>query len=301
MNGSPLPGRQPGSYLDCSTQWGLPDVCPPELGRQIKAPGARQALNKQGCPSPTAREETRARTEATQTQHPPGRKPCPALETCTGRRATSREMKSQPREWPLNSPPAALGASLAGAAGKGRWLIPGSGGSLLTCSASMDPMPPLNMMGLIHSRRWPSGSWRPKERAKPGAWTPQGDRTECGHPVSSSAHLVTHHPHLWYSVSVTLDNPSLTGQHWLPKLVAVIRSPITGLNGDLQGSGKVLRILEVWILPRQVITWKEIRKLAGPLRQKTEGPESFTKSLTKLPRPPMRVERPILGTCFRKV
>lgn len=37
-----------------------------------------------------------------------------------------------------------------------------------TWSSSMAPMPPLNMMGLIHSRRCPPGSTCPKERAKPG-------------------------------------------------------------------------------------------------------------------------------------
>jgi len=74
------------------------------------------------------------------------------------------------------------------------------------------------------------------------------------------------------------------GQHWLPKLVAVIRSPITGLNGDLQRQGEVPRILETWVLPGQIITWKESTKLAGPLRQDTEEPESFRKSLTKPPR-----------------
>lgn len=31
---------------------------------------------------------------------------------------------------------------------------------------------------------------------------------------------------------------SLTSKHWFPKLVAVVRSPITGLNGNLQGSVK---------------------------------------------------------------
>lgn len=155
---------------------------------------------------------------------------------------------------------------------------------MLTCSASMDPMPPLNMMGLIHSRRWPSGSWRPKERAKPGAWTSQGEGAESGHPVSPSAHSVIHSTPLWYLVSVIPDTPSLTGQHWLPKLVAIIRRPITGLDGDLQGPGEVPRILEAWILPGQIVTWKESRKLAGPLRQKREEAGSFRKSLTKPPR-----------------
>lgn len=68
---------------------------------------------------------------------------------------------------------------------RGARLLPGSGGSLLMCSASMDPMPPLNMMGLIHSRRWPSGSWRPKERAKPGAQRIRGEGTGSKDPDSS--------------------------------------------------------------------------------------------------------------------
>lgn len=91
--------------------------------------------------------------------------------------------------------------------------------------------------------------------------------------------------------------PSLTGQHGLPKLVAVIRSPITGLNGNLQGPGKVLRILEAWILPRQIITWKGRRKLAGTLRQNTEEPDSFQRrSLSQPPRTPLQVECPTLGS-----
>lgn len=46
-------------------------------------------------------------------------------------------------------------------------------------------------------------------------------------------------------------------KHWFPKLVAVIRSPITGLNGNLQGSGKVSWILEAWILPGHTVTCQE--------------------------------------------
>lgn len=126
---------------------------------------------------------------------------------------------------------------------------------MLTCSASMEPMPPLNMMGLIHSRRWLSGSWRPKERAKPGVWTSQGEET--GSPPSLlSAHSVTHPvPPPVLGIYYPPYPSSLTSQHWFPKLVAIVRSPITGLNGNLEGPGKVPRILEARILPGQIVTW----------------------------------------------
>lgn len=149
---------------------------------------------------------------------------------------------------------------------RGARLLPGSGGSLLMCSASMDPMPPLNMMGLIHSRRWPSGSWRPKERAKPGAQRIRGEGTGSKDPNSlrSLSHpLHPPPPPELSSVSIMARPPSLTSQHRLPELVAVVRSPITGLDGNLQGSGKVPRIREAWILPGQAVTWAGGRKLKG--------------------------------------
>lgn len=45
--------------------------------------------------------------------------------------------------------------------------LPASASSFFTCVSSIEPRPPLNMIGLIHSRRSPLASRMPKERAKP--------------------------------------------------------------------------------------------------------------------------------------
>ncbi len=44
---------------------------------------------------------------------------------------------------------------------------PFSGISLFTCMPSSEPIPPLNMIGLIHSLLSPPGKVRPNDRAKP--------------------------------------------------------------------------------------------------------------------------------------
>lgn len=56
----------------------------------------------------------------------------------------------------------------------------------------------------------------------------------------------------------------LTSQDWLPKLVAIVRCPVTGLNGNLQGLGKVPRVLEAQILPGKTVTWEGRKELNGP-------------------------------------
>lgn len=45
--------------------------------------------------------------------------------------------------------------------------VPGAACSFFTCWSSIEPSPPLNMIGLIHSRRSPLAKRIPKERAKP--------------------------------------------------------------------------------------------------------------------------------------
>lgn len=135
----------------------------------------------------------------------------------------------------------------------------------------MDPMPPLNMMGLIHSRRWPSGSWRPKERAKPEAQIAQGEGIGSSHSVPAALTWSHTPPHLRTRCPLSPTPPSLTGQHWFPKLVAVVRSSITGLNGNLQRLGKVPRILEARILPGQSVTWAGKEKVGCTVKMKDRG------------------------------
>lgn len=54
--------------------------------------------------------------------------------------------------------------------------LPDAASSFFTCSFSMEPSPPLNIIGLIHSRRSPLAKRIPKDRAKP--WVGKAKKEE---------------------------------------------------------------------------------------------------------------------------
>lgn len=105
----------------------------------------------------------------------------------------------------------------------------------------------------------PLAVWELEAKGAGKAWSVDITGRETGSPPRLlSTHSVTHPvPPPVLGIYYPPRPASLTGQHWFPKLVAIVRSPITGLNGNLEGSGKVPRILEARILPGQTVTWEE--------------------------------------------
>lgn len=137
-------------------------------------------------------EETGAHPEPMQPERPAGVKPCPALETWTGRRDRSWEMKNQPRKRPLNSPPAVLGTKLAGHGEKGRQALTWLRGLLAHMLSFHGPDAPTKHDGL--DPLTPLAVWELEAQGAGEAWSVdiRGRGAESGHPVSPSVHSVIH-------------------------------------------------------------------------------------------------------------